>query len=181
MLKESMPRTKAVPKRIQKIQIPDFNDDDPCSICLSKFEEGEKLAVTQCSHVFHQNCLKEWLETSEKCPLCNTIIAPKPIYVDPKLMKKFTPSSRLQAQYIIVFMATNERIKLFVKERDNKFIVVKMSIRGLGRHDNTEFFYADKLTERSPIIDAVNFLKGMGIKKENITFNSKGENHIEGY
>ena len=47
---------------------------DECTICLSPFEDGEELAVlTVCSHRFHEECIAEWLEQSEKCPLCKQV------------------------------------------------------------------------------------------------------------
>ena len=47
---------------------------DECTICLSPFEDGEELAVlTACSHRFHEECIAEWLEQSEKCPLCKKV------------------------------------------------------------------------------------------------------------
>jgi hypothetical protein len=43
---------------------------DECTICLSEFEHGEILAVLPCGHRFHDECVREWLACSVKCPLC---------------------------------------------------------------------------------------------------------------
>lgn len=45
-------------------------DIDSCPICLSSFEEGERLKVLSCSHCFHSSCAEMWLGGSRRCPLC---------------------------------------------------------------------------------------------------------------
>ena len=39
-----------------------------CAICLSGHKG--KIAQLQCMHVFHEECLKLWLQKSSSCPLC---------------------------------------------------------------------------------------------------------------
>uniref|UniRef100_A0A7N0VGS1 RING-type E3 ubiquitin transferase n=1 Tax=Kalanchoe fedtschenkoi TaxID=63787 RepID=A0A7N0VGS1_KALFE len=47
-----------------------------CSVCLSEFEEGEKLRLLpKCSHAFHLPCIDMWLESHSNCPLCRANIA----------------------------------------------------------------------------------------------------------
>lgn len=44
---------------------------DTCVICLSEFENGDKLIVLPCDHEFHADCIKPWiLKKSNKCPIC---------------------------------------------------------------------------------------------------------------
>ncbi|CAB4283435.1 unnamed protein product [Prunus armeniaca] len=44
-----------------------------CSVCLSEFEEGDKIRQLKCKHTFHQNCLDRWLQQYwATCPLCRT-------------------------------------------------------------------------------------------------------------
>lgn len=49
-----------------------------CSICLCEFTENEKCMVTPlpCNtlHVFHESCIKQWMERNNNCPLCKTNI-----------------------------------------------------------------------------------------------------------
>ena len=45
-----------------------------CSICLENFKKKSKVSMTPCSHVFHYNCIKDWLfknAKNPKCPNCN--------------------------------------------------------------------------------------------------------------
>ncbi|KAD6455138.1 hypothetical protein R6Q59_016411 [Mikania micrantha] len=42
-----------------------------CSVCLSAFEEIELLRLLpKCKHVFHVECIDQWLENHSSCPLC---------------------------------------------------------------------------------------------------------------
>jgi len=42
-----------------------------CLICLDTFEDEENLIKIKCNHIFHCNCIKNWLcEESNKCPVC---------------------------------------------------------------------------------------------------------------
>ncbi|KAF3921245.1 hypothetical protein ABW21_db0205442 [Orbilia brochopaga] len=43
-----------------------------CLVCLSDFEDGELCRqLVQCQHVFHRDCIDEWLTTGRNsCPLC---------------------------------------------------------------------------------------------------------------
>lgn len=42
-----------------------------CAICLSEFEEGEKIRVLEnCKHGFHVQCIEKWLVSRTSCPFC---------------------------------------------------------------------------------------------------------------
>jgi len=44
-----------------------------CSICLESFAPGEAVAWSpECRHVFHQECLHEWIKKRRQCPYCRT-------------------------------------------------------------------------------------------------------------
>jgi len=52
-----------------------LNHDDCCSVCFEEFKEivnglDVGLARTPCSHMFHYDCITQWLKRSETCPLC---------------------------------------------------------------------------------------------------------------
>ena len=46
--------------------------DKECSICLMEFDSENKLSVTKCSHVFHNDCIKEWSKYKIECPICRS-------------------------------------------------------------------------------------------------------------
>mmetsp|Transcript_24376 Transcript_24376/g.26645 ORF Transcript_24376/g.26645 Transcript_24376/m.26645 type:complete len:319 (-) Transcript_24376:757-1713(-) len=44
--------------------------DNTCPICLSEFVEGETARLLNCQHMFHQQCVDEWLRVNASCPTC---------------------------------------------------------------------------------------------------------------
>ncbi|EAR95618.2 anaphase-promoting complex subunit 11 RING-H2 finger protein (macronuclear) [Tetrahymena thermophila SB210] len=52
------------------LQVNNSKNKQCCSLCLVEFVKGQKLRITICSHYFHSQCLEEWLESNENCPLC---------------------------------------------------------------------------------------------------------------
>lgn len=42
-------------------------DSDKCPVCWETLDKARKLP---CSHIFHQNCLRSWLEQDTSCPTC---------------------------------------------------------------------------------------------------------------
>lgn len=47
-----------------------------CSICLSTFREGDKVKLLPgCGHMFHPDCVDEWLRSQPTCPLCRSTLA----------------------------------------------------------------------------------------------------------
>ncbi|KAK6531595.1 hypothetical protein TWF694_002779 [Orbilia ellipsospora] len=49
-----------------------LNPGERCLVCLSDFESGEiSRQLVKCQHVFHKDCIDEWLTTGRNsCPLC---------------------------------------------------------------------------------------------------------------
>uniref|UniRef100_A0A7S4W1T3 RING-type domain-containing protein n=1 Tax=Ditylum brightwellii TaxID=49249 RepID=A0A7S4W1T3_9STRA len=49
----------------------DHLHDNLCAICLTEYVEGEEVIVgNSCSHMFHKECVLEWLEKHDICPFC---------------------------------------------------------------------------------------------------------------
>ncbi|CAJ1956881.1 unnamed protein product [Cylindrotheca closterium] len=56
----------------------DNEDEDCCCICLEGYEHGEVICTSKtgfCNHVFHKECLFEWVKKNHDCcPLCRTVL-----------------------------------------------------------------------------------------------------------
>ncbi|XP_058776958.1 putative RING-H2 finger protein ATL62 [Vicia villosa] len=80
MIEESLQFVKMIPASNEAIlSLKACSLPRNCSICLEKFhddleEDGDgdnvKVSTMACGHIFHYNCIVEWLQTSHVCPLC---------------------------------------------------------------------------------------------------------------
>ena len=63
---------------IDKIETIEYNIDKAtffqCGICMDSFNEFEKVKRLQCKHIFHIDCMSQWLQTKKNCPFCDQII-----------------------------------------------------------------------------------------------------------
>ena len=48
-------------------------DNFECLICIDEFKENELLKQLKCGHIFHKECLSQWLLNNDNCPGCNKI------------------------------------------------------------------------------------------------------------
>ncbi len=55
-------------------------DEDQCAICFLSFEDGDKVGLLKCVHLFHSDCLKMWLQRRNACPLCQVKDIAEPRY-----------------------------------------------------------------------------------------------------
>ena len=55
----------------QRVDIPP--NDETCAICLEEFDNTtlNVVQIINCSHYYHEDCLKRWLRIRPTCPLCN--------------------------------------------------------------------------------------------------------------
>jgi hypothetical protein len=53
-----------------------FPSDDSselqCCICL--IEQSSTFVKTKCNHIFHKECIDEWLKTNTTCPMCRRVL-----------------------------------------------------------------------------------------------------------
>ena len=55
-------------KHIQKYE---SRKETQCAICLEEFKGTDMIkAFHKCEHIFHKNCLRDWLKKQVVCPLC---------------------------------------------------------------------------------------------------------------
>ncbi|XP_050224851.1 uncharacterized protein LOC126674451 [Mercurialis annua] len=47
-----------------------------CVICFEDFPIGSEATCMPCKHIYHQNCISNWLENSNCCPLCRSQVPP---------------------------------------------------------------------------------------------------------
>jgi len=43
---------------------------EKCPICLTEFDDQERINKLHCSHLFHLQCISTWLSENDSCPTC---------------------------------------------------------------------------------------------------------------
>ena len=61
--------------KIPEIQNQQIEQID-CSICIEFVKQNEIIKDLNCKHIFHKNCLIEWLRRNKNCPNCRIEINP---------------------------------------------------------------------------------------------------------
>jgi E3 ubiquitin-protein ligase RNF115/126 len=41
-----------------------------CSVCWEDFMLGENVRQLPCTHIYHEPCIRPWLELHGTCPIC---------------------------------------------------------------------------------------------------------------
>lgn len=60
---------KHIIKEIDHDEIEDLINDC-CSICLDKYDSDKKIVKLRCNHIYHKECITEWIYNNNECPLC---------------------------------------------------------------------------------------------------------------
>ena len=53
-------------------------EEDSCTVCIERYEEGEPVRRLFCNHIFHQECVDPWLLKHGSCPVCRQDIVAFP-------------------------------------------------------------------------------------------------------
>ena len=68
------PTDQDILNELPETEIEDVNKLDQekrnCIICLEDFKNGDKAIILPCIHLFHTECIKNWLKTQNTCPIC---------------------------------------------------------------------------------------------------------------
>ncbi|CAK9163698.1 unnamed protein product, partial [Ilex paraguariensis] len=67
---KAVPATKSSIEGLKKVRLEGSGSMEECMICLEKFCVGQEATCMPCSHVYHGDCIAQWLERSHLCPLC---------------------------------------------------------------------------------------------------------------
>ncbi|CAI2377906.1 unnamed protein product [Moneuplotes crassus] len=59
----------------------DYRSTKECTICLEGFKEGDNIINLPChsTHIFHAQCIADWVRINNNCPLCKTPITQEDI------------------------------------------------------------------------------------------------------
>ncbi|ESQ38478.1 hypothetical protein EUTSA_v10028356mg [Eutrema salsugineum] len=65
-------------QRVKTIDLEGKEEEEPrsCSICMDDLSESSHeyvIEMPKCLHMFHQDCICEWLKLQNSCPLCRQV------------------------------------------------------------------------------------------------------------
>lgn len=52
------------------VETSDDSCNGHCAVCLTSIDVGDECRELLCQHVFHKDCIDEWLIKSRECPMC---------------------------------------------------------------------------------------------------------------
>lgn len=64
----------------KKFKTEDVVNSD-CCICISDFVVNEDISTLDCNHTFHFECICEWVQEKQTCPMCRGKIDIKEIEI----------------------------------------------------------------------------------------------------
>ena len=45
-----------------------------CTVCQYSLSDNYPLSITRCRHIFHKECILNWLSNASNCPYCRTAV-----------------------------------------------------------------------------------------------------------
>jgi len=65
------PATEEFVNSLSNVMLTNKEIQENCSVCLDNFKEELKGCKLPCGHIFHEDCIKEWLSKhNNRCPVC---------------------------------------------------------------------------------------------------------------
>merc|ERR1712151_714 len=61
---ETIPKVKITAQDLEESQ------NCHCTVCIEDFVLGEEALRLPCGHLFHEHCIKTWLQKHSQCPVC---------------------------------------------------------------------------------------------------------------
>jgi len=61
---ETLPKIKITAQDLEESQ------NCHCTVCIEDFVLGEEALRLPCGHLFHEHCIKTWLQKHSQCPVC---------------------------------------------------------------------------------------------------------------
>lgn len=68
------PTSAATIRNLPRIKVTAYdiaaNESPECSICLEELVIGQPALRIPCGHLYHEDCVRDWLKKSNECPVC---------------------------------------------------------------------------------------------------------------
>ncbi|KAF9678977.1 hypothetical protein SADUNF_Sadunf07G0092300 [Salix dunnii] len=64
------PATKSSIDALERVVFDVSASASDCTVCMEEISAGSEAIRMPCSHVYHSDCIVQWLQISHLCPLC---------------------------------------------------------------------------------------------------------------
>ncbi len=135
----------------------DTCNEKSCSICLNEFKDNDELCLLQCEHLFHKQCLLNWLKKKHSCPICRhnikekieVIIPDEPLENDLgairicirnnniKHIRRFRKKEKLEILFYWISKKINNKINKLYCKYPYKDLDLKKTFEDQGLFNNT--------------------------------------------
>ncbi|KAL2464391.1 E3 ubiquitin-protein ligase [Forsythia ovata] len=96
-----------------------FPRNTDCAICLESFVEGDECkSLPTCQHIFHANCVDQWLGRKLNCPTCRTRVDINPA----KRGSRISTADRWKMLWQVEFEEGNSRSPILSSKDVDEFI-----------------------------------------------------------
>lgn len=65
----------SLPSVNYKAQSNQDGNTEQCVICRLEYEDEETLTVLSCKHIYHSECINNWLQINKVCPICSVEVS----------------------------------------------------------------------------------------------------------
>jgi SNF2 family DNA or RNA helicase len=102
----------------------DSEEKETCGICLGDIT-GHDLGVTKCGHIFCFNCVKPYIDSKNKCPMCQKTASSSEIYMVEKKIPELEKSKEFKDKQSLISMVGTKLANLifFLKKNDKHVII----------------------------------------------------------
>lgn len=66
----SVVEIQALPEVTISLELLQSSGDPQCIVCMNMFEIGDVCRELHCGHLYHPNCIFQWLGLHNTCPKC---------------------------------------------------------------------------------------------------------------
>lgn len=71
----SVDNIASLPSISYKAQSSQDSGAEQCVICRLEYEDEETLTVLSCKHIYHPECINNWLQINKVCPVCSAEVS----------------------------------------------------------------------------------------------------------
>jgi hypothetical protein len=71
---DDLPRNADVTIDAQSHPYRESQEPKDCPICQVQLRSNDQVITLDCAHIYHVQCISEWVKYKDECPLCRTSI-----------------------------------------------------------------------------------------------------------